>query len=375
MKKILKQIHLWLSIPIGIFFSLMCLTGAILVYEDELLELFQHKQYFVEEVKAKPLPLVQIISIAQAQLPDSLKLASPSIPLNASKNYSFSVKGMRKSAVYVDPYTGNVRGIRLASQPDFMHHVMRLHRWLLMPMKRNEFNLGRFITGWTAIISVFILLSGLIIWIPKSWKTVKRRLTIKTNKGSYRFWFDFHLVAGMFSVTFLLALCLTGLTWSFPWYRTAFYKTFGVEIAQPKSPAPPTKPTKANQQENEKSDLAQQYATWQTVINELKNTVPQAQSIRLYNGTALVVQNSNARMADTYTFNKQTGKITNFASFQTTATKQQKVQALITQIHFGTWASWCSKLLTFLAALVGFALPLSGYYIWIKKKMLKAKVK
>lgn len=27
-------------------------------------------------------------------------------------------------------------------------------------------------------------------------------------------------------------MSLTGLTWSFPWYRAAFYKVFGVEVQQ-----------------------------------------------------------------------------------------------------------------------------------------------
>ena len=31
---------------------------------------------------------------------------------------------------------------------------------------------------------------------------------------------------------FLLAMALTGLTWSFGWYRTGFYKVFGVEVQQ-----------------------------------------------------------------------------------------------------------------------------------------------
>ena len=36
----------------------------------------------------------------------------------------------------------------------------------------------------------------------------------------------------MYALIFLLAMALTGLTWSFPWYRTAFYKVFGVEVQQ-----------------------------------------------------------------------------------------------------------------------------------------------
>lgn len=36
----------------------------------------------------------------------------------------------------------------------------------------------------------------------------------------------------MYALVLLLAMSLTGLTWSFTWYRTAFYKVFGVEVQQ-----------------------------------------------------------------------------------------------------------------------------------------------
>lgn len=396
MKKLLKQIHLWLSIPVGIFFSLLCLTGAILVYEDELLELFHPRRYFVEEVKMQSLPMEQMVAKAQLQLPDSIRLTDARIPKEENRNYAFGVQGMRKSLIYVDPYTGNVQGQRIMGEPDFFRDVMRLHRWLMMPMKRGEFNLGKFITGWATLISVFILLTGIIIWIPKKWKNVKKRLSIKTGKGTYRFWYDFHLSTGMFSVVFLLALCLTGLTWSFPWYRTAFYQTFGVEMQQGGHGAPPqqqqteTKAPAEKQMQNAERNEAtrgerpqhvtaenhthegrnpyRKYIVWQKVVDELRAQRPDAEMIRMSDGSASVVaKGANFRMSDKYTFDGRTGDITSKELFKDTASKQQKVQRWIIDIHFGTWAGWFSKLLTFLAALIGAALPITGYYMWWKK--------
>lgn len=39
MRKFFHQIHLWLSIPLGILISVICLTGAILVFEKEITEI------------------------------------------------------------------------------------------------------------------------------------------------------------------------------------------------------------------------------------------------------------------------------------------------------------------------------------------------
>lgn len=39
MRKFFHQIHLWLSIPLGILISVICLTGAILVFEKEITQI------------------------------------------------------------------------------------------------------------------------------------------------------------------------------------------------------------------------------------------------------------------------------------------------------------------------------------------------
>ena len=50
MRKFFSKIHLWLSIPFGIIISLICLTGAILVFEKDITnymqrDLFKYKVY------------------------------------------------------------------------------------------------------------------------------------------------------------------------------------------------------------------------------------------------------------------------------------------------------------------------------------------
>lgn len=38
MKKIFRQIHLWLSVPFGLIISLICFSGAMLVFENDFPE-------------------------------------------------------------------------------------------------------------------------------------------------------------------------------------------------------------------------------------------------------------------------------------------------------------------------------------------------
>ena len=69
MRKFFAKVHLWLSIPFGIIIAIVCLTGAILVFETEILELGYPSRYFVKEVKGEPLSPAALIESARQQLP------------------------------------------------------------------------------------------------------------------------------------------------------------------------------------------------------------------------------------------------------------------------------------------------------------------
>lgn len=94
---------------------------------------------------------------------------------------------------------------------------------------------GKLVVGISTLIFVFILISGIVIWWPRTRKALVNSLKISTGKGLKRFWYDLHVAGGMYILLFLLVMALTGLTWSFSWYRTGFYRLFGVEVQQRKS--------------------------------------------------------------------------------------------------------------------------------------------
>ena len=48
MKRFFAKIHLWLSIPVGLFLAIICLTGASLVFEQEITRALNGDLYQVE---------------------------------------------------------------------------------------------------------------------------------------------------------------------------------------------------------------------------------------------------------------------------------------------------------------------------------------
>lgn len=200
MKSFFRKIHLWLSLPFGIFFSIICLTGATLVFENEVTQM------------VRP-------ATAQVQTEQEVKSAGNEHRRQHDSN-GVQDNGRQGPKHGIEKQQHHQRPPRLP----FFQEVRKLHRWLLdAPAKRGETSVGKIIVGISTIMMVIVLVSGVIIWIPKTRQQLTQRLKISVSKGWRRFIHDSHASAGIYVTLFLLLMALTGLTWSFGWYRELVY--------------------------------------------------------------------------------------------------------------------------------------------------------
>lgn len=369
MKKIFRKIHLWLSVPFGLVITLICFSGAMLVFEDEVNEWSRRDLYYVKTVEESPLPMDKLLEKVAATLPDSVSVTGVSISSDSGRAYQVSLSKPRRASLYVDQYTGEMKG--KSERSGFFMFMFRMHRWLLDSMNPGNEGIfwGKMIVGVSTLLLVFILISGIVIWWPRTRKALKNSLKITATKGWRRFWYDLHVAGGIYALIFLLAMALTGLTWSFPWYRTAFYKVFGVEVQQ-----------RAAQGHEQKSDAQKRdtklvahrekkpFAYWQEVYDKLRRQNPGYKQISISSGTASVSFNrfGNQRASDRYSFHTDNGEFTETSLYQH-QDKSGKIHGWIYSVHVGSWGGMFTRILAFIAALIGAALPLTGYYLWIKR--------
>ena len=90
--------------------------------------------------------------------------------------------------------------------------------------------------------------------------------------------------------------------------------------------------------------------------------------ISISSGTASVSFNrfGNQRASDRYSFNTDNGEFTETSLYQH-QDQSGKIRCWIYSVHVGNWGGMFTRILTFIAALLGAALPLTGYYLWIKR--------
>ena len=378
MRKIFRNIHLWLSVPFGILITLICFSGAALVFEKEVMELCHRELYFVKKVEAAPLPMEQLMTKVAATLPDSVSVTGVNISSDPERAYQVTLSKPRRASMYVDQYTGEITG--KYERAPFFNFMFRMHRWLLDSMKQDGgIFWGKMIVGTSTLMFVFVLISGVFVWWPRTRKALKNSLKIVANKGWRRFWYDLHVAGGMYALVFLLAMALTGLTWSFQWYRTGFYKTFGVEVqpsmghgnAAANSTAKGGKRDgKPEGREGRGAHRYSPYTNWQQVYEQLAEANPDYKQISVSDGSASVAvpRFGNQRGTDRYKFNPRNGEITETTLYKD-LDNSGKIRGWIYSVHVGSWGGMLTRILTFVAALIGASLPLTGYYLWIRKKI------
>lgn len=411
MMKFFRKIHLWLSVPFGIIITLICFSGAMLIFETEITRALKSEVYYVSEVKDTTLPMDSLMETVKATLPDSVSITGVTVFADRERTYQVNLSKPRRASLFIDQYSGQITG--RYERLGFFSTMFKLHRWLLDSANPHGegVKIGKLLVGISTQVFVIALISGAVIWWPRARKEFRRSITISFSDGWKGFWKSLHVAGGMYALVFVLAMALTGLTWSFDWYRSAFYAVCGVEhTPRNMGQAAPgaskdNEPRRGERGERggrgeERGERGEgrrgeghggegrhghgggrrhsEFGRWKQVYNELKAQNPDAPQITVGPETATVTLGTtgNGRASDRYEFNRRSGEITPVTKYADSP-EADKLRGWIYAIHTGNLGGIITRILWLLGALLGASLPLTGYYIWIKhlrkKKNKKAE--
>lgn len=357
MRRFIKKIHIWLSIPAGLIITMLCLTGAILTFQAEILEICYPERYFVKETGKEKIPLDKLVPMVNQQLKDNT-VASIKVASDPDRTYTATLAEGFRVWAYVDPYTGEITGQSQYSE-GFFYVMLSLHRWMMDGTR----TWGKYTVGITTILFVFIIISGLVWWVPSDKKRLKARFRIKTKNGMKRFLYDIHIALGMYASILLLVCSLTGLMWSFEWYRNSVARLFGVEVQQSGAGH-----SRGGGRGEKKEKETVNTAVWQQAFDHVAGKVKSYDYITIADGSATVLESDapHLRATDRYIFDKRSGEVTSSVIYS----EQKSVSKLMTwayALHVGAFGGIIVRILTCLACIIGATLPLTGYYIFYRK--------
>lgn len=374
MKNFFRTIHLYLGLAAGLIVIITCFTGAVLVFEKELAQAFHPHRYRVAE-KAHKLSLQELTLQFKAAVPEakinSLKIytdpgRSVEISYSQNKNRDGGVKPSKKNAqkekggekneggrktAFINPYTGKI--IELYNyQESYFYLMMDLHRWLLGG------SIGKLVVGIATLFFVFILLTGFILWWPKTRAVFEKRFKIKWDGNWKRLNHDFHIVLGFYSGIFLFLFASTGLAWSFDWFNKGIYVVTRSEMKPPKKVESVYVPNKS-------------LFSVDSALLPFEDELRKVQSFQLsfpkdsagtYTLNALP-KNAYEMQSINYYIDAYTGKLLEKQTFGDKNLGQQ-VRASFKPIHTASIFGLPSKIIGFIVCLLGVSFPITGFILW-----------
>ena len=78
------------------------------------------------------------------------------------------------------------------------------------------------------------------------------------------------------------------------------------------------------------------------------------------------------RATDKYSYDRRSGEITDVKLYSSEG-KDTKVRSAVYMVHTGSWGGMLTRIITFLAVIIGATLPLTGYWLWIRRLTRKRR--
>lgn len=222
MKKVWFQLHWFFGISAGLVLALMGVTGATLSFQDELMRALNPDVLVVQKRPEGVLPLDELVRRIEGAEPGR-KVAFVWVEMDSDKAgrifYTPPPGQRRGESRWIDPYTGAFVGEPRGE--GFFNLMMQLHRFLAM----GEY--GKQVTAACTLILIFFCLSGLYLRWPRKVLDWRAWLTLDWSRKGRSFNWDLHAVAGTWCLALYLLAALTGLYWSYEWYRNGLFKQIG----------------------------------------------------------------------------------------------------------------------------------------------------
>lgn len=363
----------------------MGVTGALMSFEDEIVDYLNRDIMHVVARNTPQLTPDQMIrrvesDNAGARVSGLTMTSDPSAAVRV--RFAREAQGVRRSSVYIDPYDGRILGSP-AGEETFAT-IRRLHRWLLLPGDGDGY--GRWITGAAIISLLALLMTGIVLRWPRKVRNLSVWLKPNFALHGRGFFWSLHSVVGTWLIPIYLVTILTGLWWSYDWYKDAATwlltgkerPVAGQKMAKGAAPeaGKGAKAARAPQADRAASSLD---LAWSAFRERFGATYAVATLILPSGASTVIRVRSVAKDApgeaarDEIRIDGVTGRIVS-AELYTDKTAGETIIARVLDIHTGSMFGLIGRIVFMLAAALMPLFMVTGYLLYLSRRRLRAAV-
>lgn len=352
MKNWVRKIHLIAGLIIGLIVFIVATTGCLYAFEEEFRNILYKNEL---DIKAENnhKPVAELIKTVKTNYPKE-KIKNIKIKQDATSSIEFIFKN--KKSVFVNPYSGNIIGA-INKENDFFGIVLQLHRSLFLG------DVGKIITGTSALVFILMLITGIIIWWPRNKEVLKQSLSIKPNASFKRKTLDWHRALGFYASWIIIFTALTGIIWSFKWAEnTMYWMTNSKKEERKEFHSEPLSDSTTISIDS----VLKKVENYQLTSKECFIAMPE-DSAGVYRITFRYDNGGFYKRADQFFLDQYSGKIIKAKLFKD-AQLGDKLKSINYDIHTGKAFGFTGQLIVFFASLIAASLPITGFLIWKNKR-------
>ena len=349
-KRFIYLIHLTTGLVSGLFILLMSLSGAALVFNDEL-DMVQQP-----EVKSWPFKNISVDSgyhIIQNKF-DGAQINNCVLPEKTNSPFSFFIynssyaKGTKVMQVFLHPQTGAVLNSRGGSDDvgnNFMSWLSKFH---------NSFHLGKtgeWLLGFFALVFLLSIITGLILFR----KNIVAVLLFK--KAVYKR-NNLHQLIGVYALLFNLMIAVTGFWMQRYVFKKEFYAADEYVRVLKTSPALPFSFNTAY------SSIQKKYPDFTARVIYFAQS--NAGKTAVYGSRASNAYIHSKKFADAI-FLDSSGGIAK-TRFINEISADDRYDVINSQLHMGNFGGAGIKIIYFIFGLTGGLLSITGFLLWWKRR-------
>lgn len=363
LKKVTGKIHLWLGLFSGIVVLVVSITGAILVFEHEVMKItgapFVHEnpRRAIDSQDAPYLKPSVLIQKLDDKFPGSIIWGVSYHRGFASTVWGYDTVNKRDIDIILNPYSGKEAPERTnVSMPEeskvekFFHLILDGHLHLWLPHE-----IGKPIVDYCTLIFLVMLITGIILWWPKNRAAGRQRFkfqwkpTTKWKRKNY----DLHNVLGFYMTWIAVFIIATGLVMAFEWFGRGWYFLLSAGGSPPIEISKPATYIAANP--TEAADKI-----WQRYF---QNDPEFDGWMEIY----FMDEKGSIMYRKQHTSGEKDEAILNLYTLEKRRSENVVADAVLGHnysIHVGEIGGLPTKVLAFFASLIAASLPITGFYIW-----------